>query len=55
MPKSEEPITQTTLQDLMDWAYEFENYLNSICNQTKEVLATSKVEAQNYKRYCRIS
>jgi hypothetical protein len=50
MPKSEEPITQTKLQDLEDWAYEVENYLNSIYNQTKEVLATSKVEPQNYKQ-----
>ena len=50
IPKSEESIVQTPLQQLEDWAIEIERHLIPICNQTRDVIATSKVEPQNYKQ-----
>ncbi len=50
IPKSEESIAQTPLQQLEDWATEIEKQLIPICNQTRDVLTTSKVEPQNYRQ-----
>jgi hypothetical protein len=40
---------QTPLQQLEDWATEIERLLIPLCNQARDVIATSKVEPQNYK------
>ena len=50
MPKSEAPITQTSLTLIEEWANETEKLLNPLYTLTNETLATSKQEPQNYKQ-----
>jgi hypothetical protein len=50
VPKSEESIMQTPLQQLEDWATEIERHLIPLCNQTRDVIAASKMEPENYKQ-----
>jgi hypothetical protein len=50
MPKSDAPITQTSLTMIEEWSNETEKHLNPLYTLTNETLATSKQEPQNYKQ-----
>ena len=50
LPKSEASISWTPLSLLEEWASETEKQLNSLCAVTKDTLAISKQEPQNYKQ-----
>ncbi|MCL4429864.1 MAG: AAA domain-containing protein, partial [Chloroflexi bacterium] len=50
MPKSDASITQTSLVLLDEWATETEKQLIPLCALTKDTLAVSKQEPQNYKQ-----
>ncbi len=50
IPKSDEPIMQTPLLLLEEWATEVDEHLSPLCNLTKDILATAKVEPLNFKQ-----
>jgi len=50
MPKSEVPITQTSLSLIEEWAMETEKRLNLLNTTAKEALATCRQEPQSYKQ-----
>ena len=50
LPKSDASINWTVLSLLEEWASETEKQLNALCTITKDTLATSKQEPQNYKQ-----
>jgi hypothetical protein len=49
MPKSDAPITQTSLTLVKEWANETEKQLNILNNLTNQTLTTCKHEPQTYK------
>src|SRR5208337_4377468 len=50
VPKSTTTITQTPLALIEEWASETEKQLSSLCELTKDALATSKEEPKSYKQ-----
>ncbi len=50
LPKSDAAISWTPLSLLEEWTNETEKQLNPLCTLTKDTLATSKQEPQNYKQ-----
>ena len=50
MPKSDAPISQTSLNVLEEWATETEKQLNPLIELTKETLITAKQEPQTYRQ-----
>ncbi len=49
MPKSDAPITQTSITLVEEWAHETEKQLNPLNNLTNQTLTTCKHEPQTYK------
>src|SRR5665647_2671255 len=49
MPKSDAPITQTSIPLVEEWAHETEKQLNPLNNLTNQTLITCKQEPQTYK------
>ncbi|HEX7482211.1 MAG TPA: DUF4011 domain-containing protein, partial [Candidatus Bathyarchaeia archaeon] len=49
MPKSEAPLTQTSLMLVEEWANETEKQLNPLNNLTNQTVTTCKHEPQTYK------
>jgi hypothetical protein len=50
LSKADAAVTQTPISVLDEWVTETEKHLNHLCALTKETLATSKQEPENYKQ-----